>query len=194
MRHVAITLCFTMLLLGSNTALSQNKWSAEFRPGINFPTQEINDSELNTGFGFEVKVSYHLMPHLSAYGGWGWNQFKLEERSFGDPKIDLEETGYTFGFELTIPRGTPPISFFVNAGGVYNHFEFENNQDGTVIDSDHGMGWQVGGGMAYEFIENWFLRPELRYRSLSRDYTVANTPVESSLRYVGFGIGVAATF
>lgn len=176
------------------SAVAQERWMAEFRPGISFPTQKLDGADLTTGFGFEAKVSYYLMPHLSAYAGWGWNQFKIKDTNLNDPKIDVEEAGYTFGLELTIPIGTPPLSYFVNGGAVYNHIELENYTVQSSVDTDHGLGWQIGAGIAYEFVENWKLRPEIRYRSLSRELKIENNNIDLTLNYVGFGIGVSANF
>jgi opacity protein-like surface antigen len=188
-----ITLVFVMVGIMNNTR-AQEGFAAEFRPGINFPIQELDGADLTTGYGFEAKVSYWLMPHLSAYAGWGWNQFNVKETNSSDPKIDVDETGYTVGFELTLPIGEPPIYYFVNAGAVYNHIELENNTTNAVLDTDHGIGWQMGGGIAYEFVENWQLRPEIRFRSLSRELMIENVNSDLKLKYIGFGIGVLAKF
>ncbi|MDZ4702739.1 MAG: hypothetical protein SH848_02345, partial [Saprospiraceae bacterium] len=59
-----------ILLLSSLVAQGQDRWSIEFRPGINFPTQKLGDADLKTDFGFEGSLAYRFMPHLSVYGGW----------------------------------------------------------------------------------------------------------------------------
>lgn len=192
MKTFKVTIRFLVVILFTTTVFSQEKWSVEFRPGINFPTKAIDGSDLTAGFGFELKASYYVMPHLSAYAGWGWNQFNIKETSPNDPKIDVQESGYTFGAELKLPVSKPPISYFLSAGAVYNHIKLENNTDNTVVDTDHGFGWQLGGGIAYEFVDNWSLRPEIRYRSLERN--LENTGREISLGYIGFGIGLSVRF
>ena len=194
MKIIQFTILVFLLVGITKTAVAQAPWTAEIRPGINFPTQDLDGTDLTIGFGFEAKISYRLMPHLSAYAGWGWNQFSIKEVNIDDPNISVEETGYTFGIEMILPFGNPPISYFVNAGGVYNHIELENSMTRSVSDTDHGLGWQIGGGIAYEFIENWSLRPELRYRSLSRDIMLENINTNLKLQYIGFGMGLSAKF
>jgi len=183
----------TAILLISFTVKAQEKWSVEFRPGLNFPTSDIGNTDAKIGFGFELTGSYKIMPHLSAYAGWGWNEFKGEDRfSFED--ITLEETGYTFGFQFIHPIGTSSVSYAARAGAVYNHIELENIAGDITANSGHGFGWQVAVGVNYEFTPNLFLCPMIRYHSLSRDLEIANVSTDLKLNYISFGIGLAWEF
>ncbi len=101
-------LVFVVLLM-NGAIFAQENWSAELRPGINFATQDLGNAELKTGFGFEATIGYRFMPHLGAYVGWGWNQFKSDNASFaGTGDTDFEETGYTFGLQFVHPLGKAP--------------------------------------------------------------------------------------
>ncbi|WP_142786310.1 porin family protein [Changchengzhania lutea] len=98
-----------LVLLFSNILFAQNKWSAEFRPGI---SEDFKYSSIKTGFGFEVTVAYRFMEHLSAYAGWGYNNFGIEDSDF-----DLDGTGYAFGLQFIRPIGSPEsLSYLFKVG------------------------------------------------------------------------------
>ena len=192
MKKFSFLLTATIILL-SISLKAQEKWSLEFRPGLNFPTNDVGDTNTKIGFGFELTGAYNIMPHLAAYAGWGWNQFKGEE-NFSSEDITFEETGYTFGFQIVHPIGTSAFSYVGRAGAIYNHIELENNDGDITADTGHGFGWQVAAGVDYEFAPNLALRPMLRYRSLSRDITIEDFSTELKLNYISFGIGLAWDF
>jgi len=181
------------ILLFSFAGKAQEKWSVEFKPGLNFPTSDVGNTEAKVGYGFEIVGAYKMMPHLTVYGGWGWNQFKGGDRLSKDDVI-LNETGYTFGLQIIHPIGTSSFSYVAGAGAIYNHIELENNAGDITADTGHGFGWQVGAGIDYEFADNLSFRPELRYRSLKRDIEIANTTTDLNLDYISFGVGLVWAF
>lgn len=190
MKRLKLVLITTLLLYSFCSLEAQNKWSAEFRPGLNFPSEEIGDSKIETGFGFEATVGYRFMEHLHAYAGWGYNTFSLE-----DSEADLDETGYTFGLQFIHPLGSSEsLSYLLRAGGLYNHLEFEDGDGDLIDDSGHGLGWQVEAGVDYELGNNWSLHPTVRYRSLSRDLKFDGLTFDTDLNYLSFGLGIAKSF
>ena len=67
--------------------------------------------------------------------------------------------------------------------------------DGEVLaDTDHGLGWEIAGGIAYGFGTGWTLNPGVRYRSLSRDLVIGDATTTVDLRYVALEVGVARRF
>lgn len=182
-----------VILLFSFQLKAQEKWSVEFRPGLNFTTKDLSNTDTKIGYGFEITGTYKIMPHLATYAGWGWNQFKGEDK-FTNEDITFEETGYTFGLMFIHPMGTSPFSFMGQAGAIYNHIELENNAGDITSDTGHGFGWQIGAGVDYTFAPQLHLRPMLRYRSLSRDLDFENASSEIKLNYISFGIGLAYAF
>jgi opacity protein-like surface antigen len=178
-------------LLISSSAFAQGKWSAEFRPALSFPSEEIGSANIEIGFGFEATVGYRFMEHLHAYLGWGYNNFSIE-----DSDADLDETGYTLGLQFIHPLGTSEnLSYLLRAGAVYNHLEFEDSNGDLIDDSGHGLGWQLEAGIDYHFGNNWSLRPTVRYRSLSRELKVADEfSFDVDLNCISFGLGIAKTF
>lgn len=193
MKAIIIFVIGLTTLFTSHSGVAQDRWSGQLRSGVAFPTQELGDADLTTGFGFEATLAYRFIPHLSGYAGWGWHQFSTEQ-SFAGANVDVEETGYTFGLQFTHPIASSPLAFFVSAGGIYNHLEIENNEGNITADSGHGLGWQAGAGLEISLTDHWYLRPDVRYRALSRDITIgaASTPVD--LTYLSVGVGIARWF
>ncbi|OBX27239.1 opacity protein-like surface antigen [Gelidibacter algens] len=179
-----------LIMILSSTSFSQNKWSVEFRPDINFPTEDFGDSKIETGYGFELTGAYRFMEHLSAYAGWSYNTFGIK-----DSDLDFDETGYTFGLQFIHPLGTSEtLSYLLRAGATYNHIELENTDGDITSDSGHGLGYQIEAGLNYDLGTNWDLRPTIRYRALSRDLDIDNTTLNVDLNYLSFGLGIAKTF
>lgn len=188
------TIKFTLILLIfvgiTSHSYSQNRWSAEFRPDINFPTEDFGNSKIGTGYGFELTGAYRFMEHLAVYAGWSYNTFTLD-----DSEIDLDETGYTFGLQFIHPLGSSEsLSYLLRAGATYNHIELENMEGDTIDDSGHGLGYQLEVGLNYSLGTKWNLRPTIRYRALSKDITIDNTTFKADLNYLSFGLGIAKTF
>lgn len=108
--------------------------------------------------------------------------------------MDFEETGYTFGLEFLHPLGNTPMNFYLRGAGIYNHIEVENDDGDITGDSDHGLGWQAGAGLAFDIGNRWMLKPGVRYRSLSRDIEVGNISSDIDLTYFNVAVGIAKTF
>ena len=194
MKYVWTTLLSFLIALTINTATAQDRFGVELRVGPEFATQDLGDANLNTGFGSEVVFSYRFMPHLAAYGGWGYGRAAAAGTSFAGTDIDVEETGYTFGLQFVHPIRASRFGYFVRAGGVYNHIEIENSNGDITADSGHGLGWQVESGVVVPFGSKWRLMPSVRYRALSRDIEVGTTRTDVDLTYITPGIGIARTF
>ena len=174
-------------------SVAQSRFSAEFRPGFNIPTAELGEEELGLGFGFEVKTAYRIMPHLKAYGGWGWNSFKTDSEEMIDD-LELTESSFTFGFELQLPVADPPVTYFVYGGGVLGQLKIEDMGNTINTSSEYGLGWQLGGGVEFKLTDYWSLKPDARYRSLSRDFMIATIPLEVDMNYFAVGLGVMGNF
>src|SRR5688500_18968860 len=125
MKHLVAFLLITSNLSIINPAKAQDRWSVEFRPGINFLTRNTVNTNLETGYGFEGTVAYRFIPHLGTYAGWVWNKFSTDQ-SFAGTNVDFEETGYTFGLQWLRPL-TSNINYLVRGGGMYNQIKVQNN-------------------------------------------------------------------
>lgn len=175
------------------TSQAQDKWSLEIRPNLNFPTTEVGDADINTGFGIEVALGYRFMEHLGAYAGWGYNTFNTDD-AFAGSDTDFDETGYTFGLQFIHPFNNSSISYLIRAGGIYNHIEVENGEGDITADSGHGLGWEVGAGLQIDLGSQWNLRPQVGYRALSREIDFDSTTIDIDLNYLSFGVGIVKIF
>jgi outer membrane protein W len=193
MKKLLFTIAALTLLTVFNQSRAQNKWSLEFRPGVNYATQDIADANLELGFGTELTIAYRFMPHLAAYAGWSYNNFAVDQ-SFAGPGASFEETGYTFGLQFIHPIGKSSLSYLVRAGGTYNHIEIENNDGDIIIDSGDGLGWQAEAGLVIPLSEKFSLSPSVRYRSLNRDIEINNVSTSVDLNYLSVGVGLSWSF
>ena len=193
MKKLLLTIVALTLLTGLNQSIAQDKWSLEFRPGINYATQDIADADLELGFGTELTIAYRFMPHLAAYAGWSYNNFAVDQ-SFAGPDASFEETGYTFGFQFIHPIGKSTLSYLVRVGGTYNHIEIENNDGDIIIDSGHGLGWQAEAGLVIPLSERFSLLPSVRYRSPNRDIEIEDVNTSVNLNYISVCVGLSWSF
>ncbi|HSW53755.1 MAG TPA: outer membrane beta-barrel protein [Ignavibacteriaceae bacterium] len=193
MKKLLLSTAVLIMFLHFNQTIAQDKWSLEFRPGVNYATQDIADADLGLGFGTELTIAYRFMPHLAAYAGWSYNNFAVDQ-SFAGSDASFEETGYTFGLQFIHPIGESGLSYLVRAGGTYNHIEIENNSGDIIIDSGHGLGWQAEAGLVIPLSEKFSLLPSLRYRSLNRDIEIENVSTSVDLNYLSVGVGLSWSF
>jgi len=193
MKKLLLSTAVLIMFLHFNQTIAQDKWSLEFRPGVNYATQDIADADLGLGFGTELTIAYRFMPHLAAYAGWSYNNFAVDQ-SFAGPDASFEETGYTFGLQFIHPIGESSLCYLVRAGGTYNHIEIENNDGDIIIDSGHGLGWQAEAGLVIPLSEKFSLLPSLRYRSLNRDIEIENVSTSVDLNYLSVGVGLSWSF
>jgi hypothetical protein len=182
-----------MLIFSPMVVQGQNRWSIEFRPGVNLPTQKLGDAEIKTGYGFEGSLAYRFLPHLSLYGGWSWNRFS-SNRSFAGANSVFEETGYTYGLQFIQPIFSSKVSLLLRAGGLANHIEVENSSGDIIADSGRGFGWQAEAGFAISLAEKWRMQPSVRYRSLSRDIKLNGITTAVDLNYISLGLGIVRIF
>jgi hypothetical protein len=193
MKKNIILIAWMLICFSTRPLWSQDRFAVELRVGASFPTQELGDASLSTGFGFEGILSYRFLQHLGAYGGWGWNHFAADE-SFAGTDMDFEETGYLLGLVFNHPIGEKNLGFFIHAGGIYNHIEVENDSGDIIADSGHGMGWQAGCGLDISLGSNWQLRPGVKFQALSRELQIGELTTPVNLTYFFAGVGIAKIF
>jgi long-subunit fatty acid transport protein len=187
-----IFITITIFLI-CNTTNAQKKWEVTFRPGLNFPNQDLGNTKLEIGYGFETTISYSFMPHLATYTGWGWNSFSEKDSPAGN-KFSFEETGYSFGLQFIHPISNYKLKYLVSLGGIYNHIELENNNGDIISDTGHGLGWEVATGVSYPFGERFHFRPSVRYRSLSRDLKIGSISTPVDLNYFSLNGAISWSF
>ncbi len=181
------------ILMFCNMSVAQNQWTAEFRPGLNFPADEIAGSDVKTGFGFEITIAYNFLESLGAYAGWGWNDFRAND-ALGEINVNFEETGYSFGLQFIHATGISSLSYLLRAGAIYNHLEAKDNSGNRINNTGHNFGWQLDGGVSIDLPAGFNLRPSIRYRSLPGEFEIGTTSTNADLNYISFGVGLAKTF
>jgi hypothetical protein len=181
-----------ILFTATGTINAQSRWRFEIRGGPAFATENLGGVSLGTGFGFEGTAGFRVQPHLSVYAGWDWHRFPSDAAG---AENDYEETGYAFGLLFEHPiGGSDALALQLRAGGTYNHIEIENTAGDLVTDSEHGLGWEGGAGLAIRLAGQWQLTPGLRFRSLSRDLVAGSVTTPADLRYVAVEVGFSKRF
>lgn len=183
-RKMYFSLAFIVLMLFvSNITVAQDKFSIALGGGINLPTQDLGDADLDTGFGFEGTIAYSFLPHLSVYTGWGWNKFS-SGNSFAGGDTDFEETGYTFGLRFQHPLSSTNLDYILGIGGVYNHIEIEDNKGNNIADSGHDFGWQADAGISLPLSDRLAIVPGVRFRYLQQDIEIEENTFDADLQYL----------
>jgi len=185
-----------LILVFFGSAYSQNNLNITFRPGANFPMNDLGTTELSNGScGFETTIAYKFMPHLQVYGGWGSNWFTENEPN-DDSELRFVETGYSFGLQFIHPMSPESkLNYMIGGGGIYNHIETENEDGDIIDDTEHGLGWQVDAGLLIPLghQNRWQIMPTVRYHELSREDTTNGTHANLDLNYFSVGVGVIWT-
>ncbi|KAB2866945.1 MAG: porin family protein [Bacteroidales bacterium] len=169
------------------------RFGFELSGGASFATSKPGDAKLNSGFGFEGIFHYQFMPHAGVYGGWGWNRFGAN-KSFAGLDVCFEETGYVLGLQFKHPIGTKALSYYLRAGGLYNHIEIENKDGDIIGDTDHGLGFQLAAGIDYTLGKNWSITPGLKFNYLNRDVEMGGVTTSLNHNYLSFRVGFLKRF
>ena len=180
------------LFLFTGLSIYAQRWSAEFRPGVNFPVEELSSGGYKLGYGFETTVSYRMMPHLRATGGWSWNSFETDN----DAKrgTHFYENSFIFGFELQLPITEPPLTYHLFARSILGQLRYEDNLNNIDARSSYELGFEVGGAVAIWLDDKWVIRPDLRYRYISAELDYPQGPFETDLKYIALGAGLEYNF
>lgn len=173
---------------------AQDRWSFEILPGVAIPTEDLGEAEIDRGAGADASIGYRVMPHMSVYAGWGWRHFPTD-MTFAGRDVEVEETGYAFGARFEHPFGSPGSpEMVVRLGGTYNHLEVEDTDGNIISDSGHGLGFEVGAGVAFRLGEKWRITPGVRFRSTAREFDEGGVVIPAALRYVAVEVGFSRRF
>lgn len=182
-----------ILSINSNAQENEKHFGVEINAGLSIPLNKLDNTQLNPGFGFEGILHYRFIPYTGVYAGWGWNRFGADE-SFAGKDVCFEETGYVFGLQFKHPFGQSPVSYFVRAGGLYNHIEIENAEGDIIMDSGHGWGWQLAGGIDLPIGRNWSVMPGLKFNSLKTEVENEGIITQLNQNYVSVRVGIIKRF
>jgi opacity protein-like surface antigen len=149
--------------------------------------------DLETGAGLEMGIGVRVATDVFVYGAWDWQNRAAKTLLFG-AMADVEDTGYAFGLRYVAPisnRAKP----WVRAGGLFNHIEIEDEEAGDLFaDSEHTLGFEVGGGLDVALSDRWSLTPGVRYRRFEPNVRFGGVEYPTTLSYVAFDVGVGVNF
>ena len=183
----------TALLLAGAAAQAQTpaRYALELRGGAMFPSERFSGADLGTGGGVGFAGMFRMQPHLWVYGGWDWHRFTTDEGSLDH---DIEATGYSLGLEFLHPFGSARTGAWLRAGALYKHVELEDNETGSVADSGHELGWEVGAGLDIPLGGHFSLNPGMRYRTWSGEIDVKSSgALAFDMSYVTVELGLRWT-
>lgn len=194
-RIAAIIIASVAALAVPSGSHAQERWSIEVLPGVAIPTGDlIEGAEVDRGVGADLTLGYRVMPHVSLYGGWGWRHFPTSI-TFAGNDVEVEETGYAFGARFEHPLGdvgSPEL--VIRLGGTYNHLELEDTDGDILSDTEHGLGFEAGAGLAFRLGDNWRITPGARFRSTDREFSEGSTVIPATLRYMAVEVGFSRRF
>ncbi len=169
------------------------RFGVEVSGGPSLPTREIPAGKLKNGLGFDGILHYYLHQNTGLYAGWGWNKF-TSGTSFAGDNDDFEETGYMFGLQFKHSIDGLRSSYYVRAGGLYNHIEIENESGSIIGDTGHGLGWQLAAGIDFPVAYKWSFTPVVKYNFLNRDIENEGIKTELAMHYLTVRVGIFRKF
>jgi hypothetical protein len=186
----------SLLSLQTNAQERRRMVGFEITAGPSVALGKIGDYSVGRGKGIEGIVSFMPMKHFGLFAGWGWNLFK-------DNYYDFEDNGYMFGLQFKDNIKKSPFSYYLRAGGLYNHIEIEdatpNAVDGFYSDSGHGLGIHLSAGAEFSLGKGWSVNSNLKFQHLTRD-VILPTPLRDnvattvSLNYLALRVGIVKYF
>lgn len=186
-RMVTVLAALTAGGTGAASAQGLLPIAVEARAGLALPQGDWSGAgSVDTGFGYGFNFRLQLFPLISAYGGWDRYTFNVSG-SGGD----AEDTGFHLGAQASLPlsalTGVSPFAF---AGMVFNRTTMSFGDVNTsVLESDRGLGYEVGAGLAFPFMPTLTLTPQVRYRSHGADFP-SSAAEDQTVSYLSFDLGV----
>lgn len=194
MKAKVLSLLFVLATLNCIAQEKEPRFGIELSGGPSVALKKLDGAKMKIGLGFEGTLHYRFYRHMGVYAGWGWNRFS-SENSFVGKNADFEETGYVFGLQFKHSIGNSPISYYVRAGGLWNHIEIENSEGDIINDTKHGLGYQMAGGIYIPIGKKWSINTGLKFNSLKRrgiEFTDHNKTLD--LKYLSLRVGIAKMF
>ena len=195
MKIKGLILCALIVLLSVNGIAQDNekRFGIELNSGASLATRKLGDANLKTGLGFEGLFHYRFMPYTGVFAGWGWNKFAAGT-SFAGKNMDFVETGYVFGLQFNHPIVNTAVSYYLRAGGLYNHIEIENVDGDITKDTGHGLGWQLAGGVDILLGDHWSFISGVKFNSLSGQVPIDENKMLLDLNYLSVRLGIIKKF
>lgn len=157
------------LLFLVNEAHAQNKFAVTLQGGYGTGAYKATYSGLGPGkFAFRINASYTVLPVLDTYisyvrTGFGCNQ---SSGGFCNKAPDFTSSGFNVGVRLNHPPGANKWIPWLRAGITYQTLKTKVNKV-NFSDSNSGIGFEVGAGIAYPVTRNIKIVPSINYSRYS---------------------------
>ncbi len=187
--------CLAFLILGFMLPfqLLGQQWSAALRPSINFPLEEVSQTELRVGNGLEFTAQYQLMPHIQLFTGFNWQQFDTDE-DFDAVNTDYTLRGFILGSRIRLPVNKSKLGYFVVVAATLYRIDIVGGMSMLDIQSSFKPNLTFGAGLAIPVFSQLKIVPEVRYASFSEDFTNAQIDDTIALRFVSLSVGISYVF
>lgn len=195
-KSLIVIAALALLVNSANAQERRRKVGFELTAGPSVALNNLGDFKMKVGKGVEGVLTYMPMTHLGLFAGWGWNNFRGNY-------YDFEDTGYMFGVQFKDDINKSAFSYYLRAGGLYNHIEIEDATpsivDGFYSDSGHGLGIHLSGGVEYRLGKGWCINSNLKFQHLKRDVVLPsmlrdNAATAVNLNYLALRLGVVKYF
>mgnify|MGYP000930774987 FL=1 len=195
-KSLIVIAALALLVNSANAQERRRKVGFELTAGPSVALNNLGDFKMKVGKGVEGVFTYMPMTHLGLFAGWGWNNFRGNY-------YDFEDTGYMFGVQFKDDINKSAFSYYLRAGGLYNHIEIEDATpsivDGFYSDSGHGLGIHLSGGVEYRLGKGWCINSNLKFQHLKRDVVLPsmlrdNAATAVNLNYLALRLGVVKYF
>lgn len=167
--------------------------SFEVRGGVVLPQGDFDDGA-NTGFIVGGTVHYRVAPIASIFAGFEHAQFGIDDDSdFEGVDANFRDQGFRLGARFDVPlAGMTGISPWVEGGATFNKTSLNLSDDdaSASVDSDRGVGFEVGAGLAFNVAPKISITPGVRYRSHKAEFDFDGGSEEFDVNYFAIDLGV----
>jgi len=170
--------------------------SFEARGGVAIPTGEDFDDGASLGWSVGGTVFFRAAPMVSVYGGFEHAMFTTDdEEDFEGIDSDITDNGFRLGARFDVPMGAVTgVSPWVEGGAIFNRTSINLSDDtgaSISVDSDRGVGFEVGAGLSFNVAPRISITPGVRYRSHKAEFgDVDGEQVELDVNYFTVDLGV----
>ncbi|HEY0037591.1 MAG TPA: outer membrane beta-barrel protein [Longimicrobium sp.] len=148
-------------------------FSLEVRGGLAVPTGDFEDAVEN-GYSLGANGTYMFTPQLGVYAGVTFNSFGItdEVEAFGI-EGSVRDYGLDAGVKAVFATPTLPVSPFIRGGLVYHKADLRIEGDfldefgieDDDLESDYGLGFELGGGIMIPLGPRLSFTPAVIYTS-----------------------------
>lgn len=181
-------------------AVDEREWQLSLTPGVGIPVGDLaddfEDGGLDASAGFAIGAQGHyflgedVMENLSVMGSIDFFPMNYGDADFGP--FDVDASGSTWGFTGGARYwwfGDRDWTPYADAQlGIY-HATAEVDVTGPGVDvseddSETAFGFNIGGGVDWEFGENFAAGPFVRYHHAFTDADFQNIEIGIALSYL----------